>query len=42
VPLQELVWNDLFGLESQITEEERLIQKNGVRLRARSTGCARA
>ena len=27
MPLQELDWNDLFGLESQLTEEERLIQK---------------
>jgi glutaryl-CoA dehydrogenase len=27
VPQQELDWNDLFALESQLTEEERLIQK---------------
>jgi hypothetical protein len=27
VPLQELDWNDLFGLQGQLTEEERLIQR---------------
>jgi len=27
VPSKELNWNDLFGLESQLTEEERLIQE---------------
>jgi hypothetical protein len=42
VPLQELDWNDQFGLESELTEEERLIQKKGARLGARSTGSARA